>query len=126
MGELLDLINLELSDDLSTGSIFEDSVFHLNVMLDDVCIGSIEGSAGEEEFIHIELLHIDDEYRRCGYGSLALQRLVELAQILKVKVIDGECTNCLKDFYTKVGAKFECREERDYEFILNKFYIDVE
>lgn len=124
MKAMSDKITLMLENGTFKKHFIEDGNCEVLIYLNDFCIGSITGHSGED-YIHIELIEIDEKYRGKGFGYIALEKLKEIAKGLGIKFIDGECNSKLKNFYKKLGAKFECREAYDENFILNKFYIDL-
>lgn len=91
---------------------------------DGIEIGFIDGSMDCNSF-HIELIEIYDGYQRMGYGSRAMETLKYMCKELGMEYIHGESKNKLKKFYRGLGALYENREEIDYTFILDKFYIDL-
>lgn len=91
---------------------------------DSIEVGFIDGSMDCNSF-HIELIEIYDGYQRMGYGKKAMKTLINICRELEMEYIHGESKNSLKKFYIGLGAVYENREDVDYTFILDKFYIDL-
>lgn len=124
MSLITEKIVLKLDGGTFEKDFLEDLHYDISIFLNETYIGYIDGHAGAE-YIHIELIHIEEKYRGKSYGKIALENLKIIGRSLEVKCIDGECSNQLKSFYRSLGAKFECREPEDKNYILNKFYIDL-
>lgn len=116
-------IILELLDcDISDFKYNENKLLIKNH--DNTEIGQISISIYDD--IYIELIDIYDEYQRKGYGTKTIQWLKEIARQFNISVIFGESRATLYDFYTKQGAVYENRRPGDEEYILNRFYIDID
>lgn len=74
----------------------------------------------------LELLKIDESFRGKGYGTTAILELIDLCKSKGIEYITGDCRQDLVKFYKSLGAKIECRCKEDYNFINEKFYIDIE
>lgn len=118
----MDKIYIELNE----GYEFEPGAsYSLDIILDDIKIGHISGSHCGDGLI-LELIAIEPQYRNLGYGTKAMEILIDIASNMpNIEFIRGECPNSRIDFYTRLGAIFECRDEYDEDFINNVFYIDL-
>lgn len=103
---------------------FIDNEYGIYIYINDRLAGDIIGFA-DEESIHIEVISLKEEYRRKGYGTIALNQLKEIGKSLGVSYIEGDCRNELIPFYKKLEADFNPRNEEDLTYINNRFYIDL-
>ena len=104
----------------------EDSFMADNfyIYLGDTIIGSADGFF-DDVYFRIDGIDIEEEYRGKGYGTKAMEQLIDFAKSHGVLFIRAECPSCRINFYKRLGAIFECRTEDDETYINNVFYIDI-
>lgn len=95
-----------------------------NIILNGKIIGDMIFFYDLESF-QLETWKIDEEYRGYGYGTVVMEMLKKIGKDKNIKYIKGECPIRRINFYKRLGAKFEYRDEFDESFINNVFYIDL-
>ena len=96
----------------------------ITIKLGNQEIGQIEIFA-TIDYLHIEYLHLAEQYRRKGYGYKVMLKLIEECKKEGMFYIDGECRDDLKSFFRELGVDFKSRTEEDETYINNRFYIDL-
>lgn len=104
--------------------LIDDLQFKILIMDGDKEIGFVDGDIDHIQ-MHIALITLNDDYTRKGIGTSVITEIKKVAKDNGLEYIHGECRGELKSFYQNLGAVFECRDEFDETFILNKFYIDL-
>lgn len=95
-----------------------------NIILNGKVIGDMIFFYDLESF-QLETWGIDEEYRGYGYGTIVMEMLKKIGKDKNIKYIRGECPTRRKNFYKRLGAKFECRNGYDKTFMNHVFYIDL-
>ena len=121
--KMRDSVKLVLEDGTFENDFINNN-YGIYIYINDKLVGDIIGFASEES-IFIEVISINKEYRRKGYGTIILNQLKDIGKSLGISYIEGDCRNELIPFYKKLGADFNPRNEDDLTYINNRFYIDL-
>lgn len=113
-----DRITLIFPEDLE-----ENCPINIIIDKDKFNIGNITGRYVGDIF-YLGAFEIQSELRNKCYGEMAFNKLIDYIKSLGIKTIKGEFDKRTRNFYEKFDAKFEDREEDDYEY--NIFYIDLD
>jgi hypothetical protein len=104
----------------------EEYSFGLTFLDNNIEVGDVSLDVFSDEILSISVLSIKRGERRKGHGLKALALIKEFAKEVGFKSVRGECREELRDFYSKLGAKFESRLEEDDELMFNPFYYDLD
>lgn len=118
-------LKMEELDNEDNEELFKSGCyFYFSILLNGKTIGDITGFA-DSEYASLEIIKIDKEHQRKGYGTKALNQFIDLCKNFNLKYIDADCKNELIPFYKGFGADFKPRNKEDKEYLNNKFYIDL-
>lgn len=130
------MINLIYNDKNLDGIALEDLNYcdknEIAILKDNVVIGEMIIYNTDFKF-NLEEFQIKTQFRGNGFGSAAMKKLIEIAKSFNISYIYGESVDDRKNFYKRMGAKYENRNNFDATINnqtydgknLETFYIDL-